>query len=269
MTKRSLNLRNAVKTVAVLAVTSLMFSCRPAPEKLFDAIEQNDAQQVKELIAKRVDVNASNDKNLTALFMAAKKGNVEIAEALIAAGANVNHKLLVLSSQGAPAIYTAIMYAVDGGNAEVVKVLLTAGADANAGNMQDRKTPLIMAVMGGNSDIVEALLNAGADANTNDGSDFTALMAAAEKGHNEIIKLLINAGSDVNAVTKNIYDTTQSGLTALMFAAFNGQSEAVKLLLSAGADVSLKSGAGNNAREIAVYKGNNDIVRLIDDATQK
>ncbi|MDR2037647.1 MAG: ankyrin repeat domain-containing protein [Bacteroidales bacterium] len=267
MLKVKSNLGKVAMIVACLAVTSLMYSCHPAPQKLFDAIEQDDVQQVKALIAKRVDVNASKD-NLTALSMAVKKGSPEVVGELLAAGADANHQFIVISS-GGPAMYTALMYAVDGGHTGIVKALLAANADANMGYTQDRKPPLVIAVMNGNPGIVEALLHAGADVNAKDGGAYSALMAAADKGDLETIRLLLAAGVDVNAATKNIYDVTQSGLTALMFAAFNGHSEAIKLLLDAGADISLKSGAGNNVREISAYKGHQDIVRLIDTAAQK
>jgi len=269
MTKSRLNLRNVAIVIACLVVTSLTFSCSPAPQKLFDAIEQNDSRKVKELIAKGADVNAENDKGMRALPMAAKKGNIEIVEALIAAGADVNYQFLRLTSGKGPAIYTVILYAVGEGHTEVVKALLAAGANANAGHLEDGKSVLTMAAMNGNADIVAAMLKAGADANTKDGSSFSALMAAADRGHLEIAKLLLAAGADVNAATKNIYDVTQSGLTALMFAAFNGHSEVAELLITAGADVSLKSGVNNNAREIAAHKGHGDIVKLIDAAAQK
>ncbi len=104
MLKIKSNLGKVAMIIACLSVTSLMFSCHPAPQKLFDAIEQNDVQQVKALIAKRVDVNASKD-NLTVLSMAVKKGSLEVVEELLAAGADVNHQFIIISSGGSRNVY--------------------------------------------------------------------------------------------------------------------------------------------------------------------
>src|SRR5205807_1252351 len=55
--------------------------------KLSDAVRENDAAQVKDLLARKVDVNAQSYDGSTALMVAADKGNPEVIRMLLKAGA--------------------------------------------------------------------------------------------------------------------------------------------------------------------------------------
>ena len=57
---------------------------------LIDAVKTADREAVRALLQKKVDVNAAEGDGTTALLWASYKDDVEIADLLIRAGANVN-----------------------------------------------------------------------------------------------------------------------------------------------------------------------------------
>ena len=72
----------------VAAFAVIRGSCRGGEERVADAAMQGDKAAVRALIAKKADVNAPQNDGATALHWAAFRGNLELAEILIRAGAN-------------------------------------------------------------------------------------------------------------------------------------------------------------------------------------
>ena len=60
------------------------------PKLLLDAIVAGDVLKVKAMLANGADVNAVTEGGITSLMYAAEQGNTEIAQILIARGAQVN-----------------------------------------------------------------------------------------------------------------------------------------------------------------------------------
>ena len=87
---------------------------------LSDAINHDNTEKVKELIAKGYNVNTREDANWTPLMWAARAGNKEIVELLIAKGADVNAK----NSIG----ITPIMQAVIFNHNDIAEILIKNGA---------------------------------------------------------------------------------------------------------------------------------------------
>ena len=87
------------------------------------------------------------------LHLAARDGQVEIAQALITAGADVNAQ----NNSG----YTPLHRATNG-NTEIAQALITAGADVNAKD-EFGYTPLHWTAIYGYTETVRALITAGAD----------------------------------------------------------------------------------------------------------
>jgi len=107
-----------------------------APDiSIYDAVQRGNIEAVKQHIAVGTDINAkSNTKSqYTHLFVAAFKGHREIAELLIANGADVHAK----DMRGATSLLIATMF----GRTEVVELLISKGADMNAKDRLGR-TPL-------------------------------------------------------------------------------------------------------------------------------
>jgi hypothetical protein len=131
-----------------------------AQTPLMEAAKKGDTEKVQALLAQGADVNAKGNDGFTALIMAARYGHTDIVQALLAKGANVNAK----HDRG----WTALITAAWEGHTDIVQALLTQGADVNA--KDDRSwTALIWAADYGHTDTVQALLAKGANVNTKDG----------------------------------------------------------------------------------------------------
>jgi ankyrin repeat protein len=116
-----------------------------------------------------------------ALYLAAWNGHADVAELLLAAGADVGVK----DSDGRTPLHLAARY----GHADVAEPLLAAGADAEAKDSYNR-TPLHRAAWYGHTDVVEQLLAAGADVEVKDSGGQTPLHLAARGGHGDVVDVL-------------------------------------------------------------------------------
>jgi ankyrin repeat protein len=171
--------------------------------QLLLAARHGDPKRVGALIVHGANVQAREmkqpDAGRTALHyaaggyrMAGPGKHVEVAELLVAKGADVNATV-----EGG---YTPLHVASGLGNAEMVSFLLAHGADANA---KDRRgTPLSAAVVQGHLEVVKLLLAHGADVNAADsvGSrpiDFISLIGSWYDSHDEIFIRLVGAGADL------------------------------------------------------------------------
>jgi ankyrin repeat protein len=120
---------------------------------------QNVVKLIK-LGRQHVDLDAPDPKtSRTALYLAAEKGYIDIINALITAGANVN---------------------------------VTAPQSNN-------RTPLHIACKSGHVEVAEALLDAGADMELRTSLGYTAMHLAALNNRPKIAKLLISRDADLNA----------------------------------------------------------------------
>jgi uncharacterized protein len=111
---------------------------------------------VKELLARKVEINAKRNDGATALIAASFSGQLQVVQLLLAQGADVNAK----TGTGA----TALIMASQKGHLEVVRALLANGADINA-KTSDANNPLSAldyAKRGGHDGIRALLLKAGA-----------------------------------------------------------------------------------------------------------
>lgn len=128
--------------------------------QLFDAIRTKNVAKVKELIKAGADVNFKADfkceyidgdhpdvqnapdyyKGATLLTVATHRGCLDIVNALIEAGANVNAKSFYQSGGR-----LALTYAVLSNNIKIVERLLSAGSEVNYVDPAGDETPLEMA----------------------------------------------------------------------------------------------------------------------------
>jgi len=165
---------------------------RVAANLLMLAAEKSDCTLIRTLFSYGVNVNIGNKSGLTALMIAARKGNVEVIQCLLDnTGIVINQRTL----EG----FNALMYAVRGqkNNCPIIQMLLKYGADINQAD-DDGMTPLMFAVEEDKVDVVKCLLEyPHIEINKEDNNERTALQMAEEiaeeTGNQEIVNLIIRA----------------------------------------------------------------------------
>ncbi len=244
-----------------------------------DAAMNGDQAAVEALIHKKADVNAPQADGATALQWAAYRDDLQMADLLLAAGANPK----LANREGATAMQLASIH----GSAAMMEKLLKAGVDVNERGPHD-ETPLMYAARSGNIQAIEVLFKHGADVNAAESlRGTTALMWAVEQGHPDAVKLLLQHGADVSVASsfdskggtaylaptvkgraeqekrfRRVFsankadeaalaaafgiqkNTKGGGLTALILAARQGNLDCAKLLVEAHADVNQTSHYG-------------------------
>ena len=131
----------------------LLVGCGPkAPDiSLFDAAMKGNIEAVKQHLAAGTDVNAKDESmGMTPLHHATFGGHKEIAELLIAKGADVNAKFDKISGG------TPLHIAADKGHKEIAELLIAAGADVNAKD-KGGESPLDWAIEDNQSEAADLL----------------------------------------------------------------------------------------------------------------
>jgi ankyrin repeat protein len=257
--------------VVIIAVVALSGSAQAASSAdLIAAVQNDDRAQVAELLKQHVDVNAQEEDGSTALAWASVRCNVEIATALLRAGANPN----LTNEQGIGPLYLAMT----NGSPAMLRLLLGKGADPSLARA-DGETLLMTASRMGQIDTMKMLLDRGAGVNAREKKfGQTALMWAT--GHPLAVRLLVDRGADVKAVSRvwditstiytpttstigktgipwnndGVYTAKQGGQNALLFAVHKHDLESAKILLDAGVDVNVAAADGTTPLLAALYK---------------
>jgi serine/threonine-protein phosphatase 6 regulatory ankyrin repeat subunit B len=190
------------------------------------------------------DVNKCNDGGSTALHRAADSGNIEVAQALLQAGANARKS----NDRGE----TPLHWASREGHVEIVRALLEAGAGADVRkcDTHDGYSPISRACWEEHFEVFRALMEAGGDVNELDSGGGTALHDTSESGFTEGVRYLcVERGADVN---KSTTDEDGYGHTPLTLASERAHVEAVRVLLEAGADVNKRRSDGRSPLSLAL-----------------
>ncbi|XP_072766909.1 protein fem-1 homolog A-like isoform X2 [Anoplolepis gracilipes] len=181
------------------------------------------------------------------LFIACKRGHVEIVEYLIKkCDADIEQRGCYEVPDDRSVHYvTPLWCAAVSGNLEVIKCLIAHGADVNAVS-DSGSTPVRSACFMTHMDIVSYLVENGADilkANYNGG---TCLINSIQSV--ELCTFLLEHGADVNA-------TDIQNKTALHYAIQEHRFRTTKLLLEHNADPHLRSRHNDDALQTACLKG--------------
>jgi ankyrin repeat protein len=126
----------------------------------------------------QIQANARNNREETALMLAALRGQDALALDLVARGAAINK-----------AGWTPLHYAATGGHLRICAFLIGAGADVNA-ESPNGTTPLMMAAMYGNSAVVKLMLESGAEAYTRNDQGLSAQDFARKAGREDSARLI-------------------------------------------------------------------------------
>src|SRR5947207_2204667 len=163
-----------------------------AGSELADAAMKGNREAVRTLLQRRADANAPQIDGTTALHWAVRVDDLDMADMLIRAGANVS----AATREGVKPLQLAAM----NGNAAMLVKLIKAGADPNTPLTESGDTALMMASRTGKTDAIAALLETGAQINAKETwGGTTALMWAVSERHPAAVKVLIDQGADVNA----------------------------------------------------------------------
>jgi ankyrin repeat protein len=167
--------------------------------QLIRSSEIGDVETVKSLLNEDVYIHAQDKEGKCALVAAAYRNNLEIADLLIAAGADVNMKDNTLQS--------AYLISTSDGFTELLKKTLEAGADVHCADSYNG-TGLIRAADRGHVEIIRELLKTDIRVNHINRIGWTALLEAiilgdGGKRHTEVVRLLVDAGADVNLPDKD------------------------------------------------------------------
>jgi ankyrin repeat protein len=257
-------------TAAVLVLTLMSGSAAASDLRLIEAVKNHKLETARSLIQQRVDVNSNESDGTTALHWAAHWDDVDAADFLIRAGANVN----AATDLGV----TPISLACLNGSGTLVQKLLAAGGNAEVAG-PNGETALMTCARAGSLQAVTALLAHGANANAKENShDQTALMWAVAEQHPDVVQALIEHGADVHArsrthrqyVVRKMPGSAEKagqnsgvwiergGSTPLFFAARTGDIDSARMLLDAGADVNETAPDGNNALLIAAQSSHGE-----------
>ena len=194
--------------------------------QLIIASEEGDVETVKSLLKKGVYIHAQDKEGRCALVAAAYKNHLEIADLLIAAGADVNMKDNTIQS-------AYLISTMEGcGYIELLRKTLKAGADVHSTD-SDNGTGLIRASDRGHVEIVKELLKTDIRVNHVNRMGWTALFEAillggGDERHIEVVRLLIDAGADVNLPDKD-------GVTPLAHAKNRNYTGIIEILEKSGA----------------------------------
>ncbi|KAG9237441.1 ankyrin repeat-containing domain protein [Amylocarpus encephaloides] len=210
-------------------------------------------------------------KNYSALEIAVKYGEYDLAKRLILAGANVALSVPIFGS----VLQLSIIYSRHWYHKNLIdfaQFLLEHGGKVNSprtdycGTAFEEALKLgrieLVKFLAPNSAIFEPLCPDGVDINTPpaNNSGRTVLQAAAVGGDLEFIKSLLDNGANINAKP-----APNRGITALQGAAIEGNIRIAHLLLEHGADPNAPGAEreGRTALEGAAERGRLDMVQLL------
>lgn len=169
---------------------------------------------------RRTLVQSVDQQGCSALLLAVRRNDSDVAEVLLDAGANPNH----FDNSGV----TACHYASGRGSVGILKLLLAAKGDPT--KTDDRRDSPVMWASG--AKVVDVLLDAGISIADKGGGGKTALMCACERGDAETARHLASLmGSDLNA-------QDSAGNSAHAIAMQNGHIDIADALIGMGAEAS-------------------------------
>lgn len=189
------------------------------------------------------------------LFVACKKGNVEIVEYLISkCGSDVEQRgVYEVPEDRSIHFVTPLWCAAVAGKLSVVQLLVGCGADVNSVS-DTGSTPVRSACFMTHNDIVCYLVEQGADILKPNYNGGTCLINSVQSV--PLCKFLLNCGADVNAQDVQFK-------TALHYAIQEHRFDTTRLLLEHRANPYLRSRYGDDALQTACLKGATDIFEYL------
>ena len=209
------------KTLSLYVLTSFFLVNSGSYEDFFRAVKRDDGATVATLLARGFDPNTLGPDGLSGLFVAARAGSAKVARVLLDApdtevefrNAVDESPLMLAALRGdlplARALiardadvnkagWTPLHYAASGGQVAMITLLLDHHAYIDA-ESPNGSTPLMMAAGYGSAEATRALLEAGADVSLKNAKGLSALDFAREYGRATSATVLVAAQAAVPA----------------------------------------------------------------------
>jgi ankyrin repeat protein len=186
----------------------------PGYNQLFQAIRDNNQNQLRQALEKRLELNVDVEKYGVPLIAAIESGQLETVKLLVAAGADLNFGYLE-----AP-LHASIRFR----KKDITEFLLHSDCRVSVLN-RDRETPLYSAVRALDLNLVKALVEKGCEINVVNRSNMSPLYIAVGLKQSPIVKFLLNNGAEAN----------NRGLPCLKLAQDLKDTSSINALMEAGA----------------------------------
>ena len=277
-------LKNVDSLRALERLRPLLSSQYDLTDELIKGIEERNEERWKKALDAGASINGLGNGHWTPLHYAAREGNRDLLDILLARGAQIN---IETTDQ-----WTPLMLAARNDQLEILRTLLQKGADLSLKNTEG-ETALDIAVkhnqryvalflknpdsferLQKNKKLIESfsekssegiltlnstlsLLKQGADIDWATDDGWQAIHFAARENNTVLMEFLLEKNATTNIVTAN-------GWSPLHLAAYNGHVDICHQLLQAGADKDLKNDENKTAKKIAQENQHPFVVDLLD-----
>ncbi|XP_017704195.1 PREDICTED: ankyrin repeat and death domain-containing protein 1B [Rhinopithecus bieti] len=254
----------------------------PNERSFQNAAKSNNLDLMEKLSENKVNINAVNNMNRTALHFAVGRSHLSAVDFLLKHKARVD----VADKHG----LTVIHLAAWSGSLEVMLMLVKAGADQRAKNqdgmnalhfaaqsnhvriveylIQDLhlkdlnqpdekgRKPFLLAAERGHVEMIEKLTFLNLHTSEKDKEGNTALHLAAKHGHSPAVQVLLTQWQDINEMNEN-------GETPFFLSVEGGHEECSKVLLTAGSDINIPNKLNISSLQIATRNGHASLVNFL------
>ena len=203
-----------------------------------------------ELAISTSTIDVADNLGRTALYWAARRGDLKATTLLLDYGANTDPPRKRRKGT------SPLLAAAEAGNVDIVEQLIAHKAAVDVRNQDDACPLHRAATLKDGLRCVQALLQAGADVNCVDSDNRTPLLTATCYGWVDIAETLLAAGADIEALCED-------GWTSLTSSIFWNMHSSVNLLLDKGASTLVVTDQGETLLHLTVRYGDTKMLEML------